>query len=83
MMLLQFAAIISERRKRISHVEFFTPIPSLGTADVQELLDDQSVENVRLEFKSLHCCPVKYFGKFNKSIVINRIADIHPKNDLN
>jgi hypothetical protein len=30
-----------------------------------------------------HCCPVKYFGKFNKSIVINRIADIHPKNDLN
>jgi hypothetical protein len=30
---------------------FFTPIPALATADLQELLDDQAVENVRLEFE--------------------------------
>ena len=30
---------------------FSTPIPALATADLQELLDDQAVENVRLEFK--------------------------------
>jgi hypothetical protein len=30
---------------------FSTPIPSLGTADVDELLQDKAVENIRLEFK--------------------------------
>jgi hypothetical protein len=30
---------------------FFTPIPALATADLQKLLDDQAVENVRLEFE--------------------------------
>jgi hypothetical protein len=30
-----------------------------------------------------HWCPVKYFSDLNKSLAINSIADVWPKNDLN
>ena len=41
-----------KREKGLSYVSIFsTPISALATADLQELLNDQAVENVRLEFK--------------------------------
>jgi len=40
------------REKELLHASIFsTPIPALATADLQELLHDQAVENARLEFK--------------------------------